>query len=86
MAALEVVEPDGGSEEILLKGTWVGSHPSSRGQAEELTHGPKMNKGLLLREPISDTTMCPKGTCDPRQASFPALWTVSHSVLVPSFA
>lgn len=86
MAAQEVAEPDRNPEEILSRGMWVGSHPSSHGQEEELTHEPEKNKGLLLPEPTSDTTMCPKGTCDPGQASFPALWTESHSVLFPSFA
>lgn len=35
-----------------------------------LTHEPETNKGLLLPEPISDTTMCPKGTCDPDRLHF----------------
>lgn len=61
----------------------MGSLPSSRGQEEELPHKTEMDKGLLLPEPISDTTTCPKGTCGPRQTSFPDLWTESHSVFFP---
>lgn len=60
----------------------MGSLPSSHGQEEEFPHE-EMDKGPLLPEPISDTTTCPKGTCGPRQTSFPDLWTESHSVFFP---
>lgn len=86
MAALEVEKLGGSPNEaalgVRLPGRVRGSLPSSHGQEEEFPHE-EMDKGPLLPEPISDTTTCPKGTCGPRQTSFPDLWTESHSVFFP---